>query len=268
MPRSSTSASRTPGGTGPAGRWPIAGFRWPRVEELETSPDVALAWTLRASPHYYRRAELFDVMAATSPLSDRDAAKRIIGADKPLKAAGISSRDSLVEVASQLRTVVSKPLAKGEVSTRLTPRARRALSAQLCALRSRPCLGDALPDQRPVRRARAGAGHLAAGAAPHSELATTLARPGGGPARRARAPAAHPQLPALPRPGDAAGRGRVPGLSGGRDQGPLARRRGRGHGRRPAAVVAGRIGARWRSTRRCCGCSAATTCCCRAGTAG
>src|SRR5687767_8548144 len=91
------------------------------VEELETCPDVALAWTLRSSPHYYRRAELFDVMAATSPLSDRDAAKRILGADKPLKAAGISSRDSLVEVASQLRKVVSKPLVKGEVSTRLTP---------------------------------------------------------------------------------------------------------------------------------------------------
>jgi hypothetical protein len=103
--------------------WALANRGVPvaRVEELETSPDVALAWTLRASPHYYRRAELFEVMAATSPLSDRDASKRIIGADKPLKVAGISSRDSLVEVASQLRTVVSKPLAKGEVSTRLTP---------------------------------------------------------------------------------------------------------------------------------------------------
>ena len=84
-----------------------------RAEELETCPDVALAWTLRSSPHYYRRAELFDVMAATSPLSDRDAAKRIVGADKPLKAAGISSRDGLVEVAGQLRKVVSQPLAKG-----------------------------------------------------------------------------------------------------------------------------------------------------------
>jgi len=92
-----------------------------RAEDLEACPDVALAWTLRSSPHYYRRAELFDVMAATSPLSDRDAAKRIVGADKPLKAAGISSRDSLVTLAGQLRKVVSQPLVKGEVSTRLTP---------------------------------------------------------------------------------------------------------------------------------------------------
>ena len=90
--------------------------------ELEQSADVALAWTLRASPHYYRRAELFDAMVATSPLSEKDATKRVIGAAKPLNAAGIPTREGLVQVATELRSVVSKPLAKGEVSTRLTPR--------------------------------------------------------------------------------------------------------------------------------------------------
>ena len=53
--------------------------------ELETSPAVALVWTLRAAPHYYRRIDLPEILVATSPLSDRDAAKRIVGADKPLK---------------------------------------------------------------------------------------------------------------------------------------------------------------------------------------
>jgi hypothetical protein len=62
------------------------------AEELESSPDVALAWTLRSSPHYYRRTELWDVMVATSPFSDADAAKRVVGADKPLRAAGIPAR--------------------------------------------------------------------------------------------------------------------------------------------------------------------------------
>src|SRR5215210_9122779 len=52
------------------------------AEELESSPDVALAWTLRSSPHYYRRTELAEVLVATSPFSDADAAKRIVGADK------------------------------------------------------------------------------------------------------------------------------------------------------------------------------------------
>jgi hypothetical protein len=91
------------------------------AEELERSADVALAWTLRSSPHYYRRTELADVMVATSPFSDADAAKRVVGADKPLKAAGIPARQGLAEVAGKMRTVVTRPMGKGEVSTRLTP---------------------------------------------------------------------------------------------------------------------------------------------------
>jgi hypothetical protein len=90
--------------------------------ELEASQDVALAWTLRAAPHYYRRADLPDVLVATSPLSDRDAAKRVVGADKPLKEAGISTIAGLTEVAIQMRQVVTRPLVKGEVSTQLTAR--------------------------------------------------------------------------------------------------------------------------------------------------
>lgn len=90
--------------------------------ELEASPEVALAWTLRSSPHYYRRSELADVMTATSPMSDADASKRIFTAAGPLKAAGIGSREGLAEVATQLRGLLTAPMAKGEVSTRLTPR--------------------------------------------------------------------------------------------------------------------------------------------------
>jgi DNA glycosylase AlkZ-like len=88
--------------------------------ELEASPDVALTWTLRAAPHYYRRTDLPGVLIATSPLSDRDAAKRVIGADKPLKEAGISTLTGLTEVAAQMRRVVTRPMVKGEVSTQLT----------------------------------------------------------------------------------------------------------------------------------------------------
>jgi Winged helix DNA-binding domain len=90
--------------------------------ELEASPDVALAWTLRAAPHYYRRTDLLEVLVATSPLSDRDAAKRVVGAGKPLKEAGISTVAGLTQVATQLRQVVTRPLVKGEVSTQLTAR--------------------------------------------------------------------------------------------------------------------------------------------------
>jgi Winged helix DNA-binding domain len=90
--------------------------------ELEASPEVALAWTLRAAPHYYRRVDLPQIVVATSPLSDKDAAKRVIGADKPLREAGVPTLAGLTEVATQMRHVVTRPLVKGEVSTQLTAR--------------------------------------------------------------------------------------------------------------------------------------------------
>jgi hypothetical protein len=87
---------------------------------VQQAPELALAWTLRGAPHYYRRAELPDVAVATSPFSDADAAKRVIGAAAPLAAAGTGAREGLAEVATALRAVVEEPLIKGEVSARLT----------------------------------------------------------------------------------------------------------------------------------------------------
>jgi len=49
--------------------------------------DLALAWTLRGAPHFYRRQEIAAVATATAPWSDADAAKRIFDAARPLKAA-------------------------------------------------------------------------------------------------------------------------------------------------------------------------------------
>jgi len=91
-------------------------------DELYECPDVVLVWTLRGAPHFYRRAEIVDVLAATSPYSDGDAAKRLIGAATPLEQAGIGPREGLGVVARELRTVVDRPRAKGEVSTRLSER--------------------------------------------------------------------------------------------------------------------------------------------------
>lgn len=90
------------------------------AEALESGADVALAWTLRGSPHYYRRDELFDAFVATSPMSEADAAKRSINTDKLLKPAGIPVQAGLAEIAAKLRTVVTRPMVKGDVSTRLT----------------------------------------------------------------------------------------------------------------------------------------------------
>lgn len=94
---------------------PVAG-----PQAVVESDELALVWSLRVSPHYYRRAELLDVLVAISPFSDADADKRILGAGQPLRAAGIPSRQGLSEVARRLRGLVEQPLVKGEASTRLS----------------------------------------------------------------------------------------------------------------------------------------------------
>ena len=82
--------------------------------------DLTTVWTLRGAPHVYRRADLPAVAAATQPFSDADAGKRIFDASKPLKAAGIPNLTALDTVADAMRSIVTEPMVKGEMSTRLT----------------------------------------------------------------------------------------------------------------------------------------------------
>ena len=82
--------------------------------------ELATVWTIRGAPHVYRRADLPAVAAATAPFSDADAGKRIYDASKPLKAAGISYLVALDAVADAMRSIVTAPMVKGEMSTRLT----------------------------------------------------------------------------------------------------------------------------------------------------
>lgn len=105
-----------------AASWALVnrGVPVPRPDAVSSSDELALAWTLRGAPHFYRRADLPDVLVATSPFSDVDAAKRMIGAAQPLAAAGIGSREGLSRLATALRDIVTAPTVKGEVSSRLT----------------------------------------------------------------------------------------------------------------------------------------------------
>jgi len=83
---------------------------------------LELAWTLRGAPHAYRRSDLKAIAVATAPYDSSDAAKRIFDASKPLVGAGIDVIDALRTIAEEQRSIVTKPLVKGEVSTRLTKR--------------------------------------------------------------------------------------------------------------------------------------------------
>jgi hypothetical protein len=89
---------------------------------LAASPDVALVWSLRGAPHYYRRADLPGLVDATAPYSDADARKRTLDASRPLTAAGIGMREGMGVVAATMREVVTDPTPKGELSAGLTAR--------------------------------------------------------------------------------------------------------------------------------------------------
>lgn len=105
--------------TGPDGaRWALA-VRGVDVDALPPGELITL-WTLRGAPHRYRRADAGAVAAAVAPYSDADAGKRIFDASKPLKAAGIGNLDALDSVAAAMRAIVTEPMVKGEMSTRLT----------------------------------------------------------------------------------------------------------------------------------------------------
>ncbi|TDB71080.1 winged helix DNA-binding domain-containing protein [Micromonospora sp. KC723] len=81
--------------------------------------DLVLLWTVRGAPHLYRRADVGQVAAAVEPWSDADAGKRVYDAAKPLRTAGIGVLAALDEVAAQMRSVVTRPTVKGEVSGHL-----------------------------------------------------------------------------------------------------------------------------------------------------
>ncbi|AYY13820.1 winged helix DNA-binding domain-containing protein [Actinobacteria bacterium YIM 96077] len=132
------------------------------VDTATLGPDeLATAWTIRGAPHLYRRADLPSVAAAVWPFSEADAGKRIFDASKPLKEAGIGNLEALEAVATTMRSVVTEPMRKGEVSSRLA-----ALMEEPYLRFCRPC--DAIHlYEMPFRLAALPAGlELQAGTSP------------------------------------------------------------------------------------------------------
>jgi len=146
--------------TGPdGGIWALA-IRGVDVSAL-TGDELATAWTIRGAPHLYRRPEMGSVAAAVAPFSDADAGKRIFDASKPLKAAAIGNLDGLDAVAKAMRSIVAKPMVKGDVSAAVTAR-MSAPYLRFC----RPCDATHLYEM-PFRLAALRAGlELQAGTSP------------------------------------------------------------------------------------------------------
>jgi len=109
--------------TGPDGAgWALVNRGVAPGQAGDPAGHLLIAWTLRGAPHVYRRDDIAEVAAAVAPLSDADAAKRIFDAAKPLREAGIGMIDALDAVAEQMRSIVTGPTVKGDLSGRLTKR--------------------------------------------------------------------------------------------------------------------------------------------------
>jgi hypothetical protein len=158
-------------GTGGA-TWALAlrGAIKPGEEEL------ALAWTIRAAPHLYRRADLATVAVATAPLSEADAAKRIYDASKPLKDAGIPALEALTTVARRRARAGDRADGQGRALRPADGTPRGPLPEALSTLRRHSPMGDDVSAGCAAGRPRARARHVAAGAASCARSGATAAR--------------------------------------------------------------------------------------------
>lgn len=98
------------------------------VSAAVKDPAVTLAWSVRGAPHLHRTADLARVAAAVWPLDDADAESRLATSGRAIKKAGVSGLEAFRLTAEAMHAVVTKPMAKGEVSTAVTVRLPDALA--------------------------------------------------------------------------------------------------------------------------------------------
>ena len=111
--------------TGPDGSaWALCIRGAPTTKLRRAAPEppttLAIAWTLRGAPHAYRRKDLAAVATATAPWSEADASKRVFDAATSFRRGQLEVLDALGIVASTMRTIVTKPTTKGDLSRRLS----------------------------------------------------------------------------------------------------------------------------------------------------
>jgi hypothetical protein len=87
---------------------------------------LEMVWSFRGGPHLQRASDLRSLAAALLPLDDDDAAVRLAALGASLKKAGASSLEAILTTAAAVRSVVTGPTVKGDLSggvTRAIPEA-------------------------------------------------------------------------------------------------------------------------------------------------
>ncbi len=89
--------------------------------------DLAVAWTLRGAPHVHRRRDLDTLAAALVPLSESDATGRLNETGPSIARKGLPALEQYDIAVRELRAVVTRPTAKGTVSTEVSRRIPAAM---------------------------------------------------------------------------------------------------------------------------------------------
>ena len=92
----------------------------PSADVFGPSKTLALVWSLRGAPYVHRRADLDSLTGALYPLSEADAMQRINETGPSVQRAGIAALEQYELTVAAMRAAVSKPIAKGAVSTAVT----------------------------------------------------------------------------------------------------------------------------------------------------
>jgi len=103
----------------------------------EPSDSYALIWSLRGAPHYHRGTDLKRLAAQLYPVSDVDAFKRLFDVSPGLKKRGWTGLDAFATAVETMRSVVTKPMSKGEASAAVTSELPREFSVDCRVCKAR-----------------------------------------------------------------------------------------------------------------------------------
>jgi hypothetical protein len=92
----------------------------PAPDAFGPGQPLALVWSLRGAPYVHRRDDLDAVAAALYPMSEQDAGGRLNESGPAVKRAGIPAVEQYESAVSAMRSVVTKSMGKGAVSTAVT----------------------------------------------------------------------------------------------------------------------------------------------------
>jgi hypothetical protein len=129
--------------------------------DLTDGGTLTLAWSLRGAPHLHRTAALPAIAAACWPRDDADAAARLSWQRARLAEVDGAARRAIRVVADAVRSVLTGPLTKGELSAAVTAVAAPELSP-FC----RPCGVHHVGEQLLRLAALAGGARLQPGSRP------------------------------------------------------------------------------------------------------